>query len=502
MIDRKGPIRCTAGDGASSRPVLIVTQRRHSLAVSTQTRRYAGDVAGKGNTLTQSEARGAKKPEFAPYLFLEIECERPLVGPARHLLAELECVRLGRGPRRTARVSSDGVLDLVLPDGWMSEAHAELRRQNGRWTVHDLRSKNGTLVDGERIETADLPDQTLFQLGRTFFSFRSKLPVWGAAHLEGEDLPRGPSGLATLSYQFGDVLLRSRAVATTRVPVLLHGESGSGKEVLARAIHTWSGRGGVFVAVNCGAIPRNLVESELFGHRKGAFSGAERDRPGLLRTSDGGTLFLDEIGDLPLTAQAALLRALQEKEVLPVGGTRPERLDLRVVAATHRDLDRMVRDGIFRHDLLARLDGVVLELTPLRDRPEDVSLLIATLLRRLSPERPDVKLSPEAARSLLEYDWPLNVRELEQALAGGLALSGVGSIEREHLPPALRKSPAEVPQRELTSDEMRHRDELIALLREHRGNLSAVARAVGKGRTQVVRWVGRYGLDAAAYRSG
>jgi len=463
--------------------------------------RYSRDVAGKGATLSQSEARGAKRSDYAPYLFLEIECERPLLGPARFLLAELESVWLGRGPHRMARVQGSGVLELLLPDGWISEAHAELRRQNGRWTVRDLGSKNGTLVDGERIQTADLPDQTQFQLGRTFFSFRSKLPVWGPAHLEGEDLPRGPSGLATLSYQFADVLFRGRAAATTRVPVLLHGESGSGKEVLARAIHTWSGRGGEFVAVNCGAIPQNLVESELFGHRKGAFSGAERDRPGLLRTSDGGTLFLDEIGDLPLTAQAALLRALQEREVLPVGGTRPEPLDLRVVAATHRDLHQRIRDGTFRQDLLSRLDGVVLELPPLRDRPEDVPLLIATLLRKLSPERPDVKLSPEAARSLLEYDWPLNVRELEQALAGALALSGLGTIKREHLPPALRNTPAEIPQPELTNDEIRHRDELIVLLREHRGNLSAIARVIGKGRTQVVRWIRRYGVDAAAYRS-
>ena len=134
-------------------------------------------------------------------------------------------------------------------------------------------------------------------------------------------------------------------------------------------------------------------------------------------------------------------------------------------------------------------------------RPEDIPLLIATLLPKLSPERPDVKLSPEAARSLLEYDWPMNVRELEQALAGALALSGVGTIKREHLPPALRNPLAEVPQPELTNDEVRHRDELIALLREHRGNLSAVARAIGKGRTQVVRWVGRYGVNTAAYRS-
>jgi transcriptional regulator with PAS, ATPase and Fis domain len=400
-----------------------------------------------------------------------------------------------------ARVAGAGVLDLELPDAWMSQAHAELRRQKDRWSVRDLGSKNGTLVYGERIETVDLRDRTLIQLGRTFLRFRSKLPAWGPANLEGEDLARGPSGLATLSHQFAEVLERSRAAAQGRVPILLQGESGTGKEVLARAIHTWSGRSGAFVAVNCGAIPQNLVESELFGHRKGAFSGAERDRPGLLRTSDAGTLFLDEIGDLPLIAQAALLRALQESEVVPVGATRPERLDLRVVAATHRDLDAMVRDRTFRHDLLARLHGVVLELTPLRDRREDVSLLIAILLRKLSPDRIDVKLSPEAARSLLEYEWPLNVRELEQAVAGALVLSGDGPIAREHLPAALREPPSEPPQRQLTVDEMRHRDELIALLREHRGNLSSVARAVGKARTQVVRWVGRYGLNAAAYRS-
>src|SRR6266851_8160791 len=452
-------------------------------------------MAGTGETLTHHKTSGTKAA-FAPYLFLEIECERPMAGPARHLLAELECVQLGRGPQRAARAAGDGVLELVLPDGWMSKAHAELRREKDHWTVRDLGSKNGTLVDGELVQAADLQDKTLIQLGRTFFRFRSKLPTWGAANLEAEALPRGPRGLATFSHQFGEVLQRSSVVAKGRVPVLLQGESGTGKEVLARAIHTWSGRDGEFVAVNCGAIPQNLVESELFGHRKGAFSGAERDRSGFLRTSDGGTLFLDEIGDLPLAAQAALLRALQESEVLPVGATQPERVDLRVVAATHRDLDQMVREGTFRHDLLARLHGVVLELTPLRDRPEDIPLLIATLLRRLSPESSEVKLSPEAAQSLLEYDWPLNVRGLEQALAGALALSGAGTIAREHLPAALRKPLNEAPQRQLTVDEVRHRDELIALLREHRGNLSAVARAVGKGRTQVVRWVSRYGLNA------
>src|SRR5262249_47295082 len=155
-----------------------------------------------------------------------------------------------------------------------------------------------------------------------------------------------------------------------------------------------------------------LVESELFGHRKGAFSGATADRLGFVRQADGGTLFLDEIGDLPPGAQAKLLRGLQEAQVVPVGGDRAVGVDLRVVSATNKHLGRMARSGSFRHDLLARLDGVRLQLPPLRDRREDVPLLISTLLGRLASDRTDVKLAPEAAQLLLEYAWPLNIREL------------------------------------------------------------------------------------------
>src|SRR5262249_12576279 len=255
------------------------------------------------------------------------ECERPLVGPARHQLAGVNSVRLGRGAQRLARIFGDQILELALPDGWMSRGHAELRWHQDHWSIRDLGSKNGTRVDGERIQAAELQDGALIQLGRTFFRFRSKLPASASWNPQSKDSLPGTGGLATLSHHFAAVLQRSRAAARARVPVLLQGESGTGKEVLARAIHTWSERVGEFVAVNCGGIPQNLVEAELFGHRKGAFSGAERDRPGLLRSSDGGTLFLDEIADLPLSAQAALLRALQEREVLPVGGTRPEPLN-------------------------------------------------------------------------------------------------------------------------------------------------------------------------------
>ncbi len=222
-------------------------------------------------------------------------------------------------------------------------------------------------MDGEVVRSADLADESLAQVGRTFFTFRSSVPARGPRYVEAADLPGSGSGLATLSPAFEDLLLRARAVAASPVSVVLRGESGVGKEVLAHAIHAWSGRRGAFVPVNCGAIAQELVESELFGHLKGAFSGAVRDHPGLIRSSDGGTLFLDEVGDLPLPAQAALLRVLQQREVLPVGATRAHPVDLRLVAATHRDLPRMAAEGTFRHDLLARLEAVLIVLPPLRE---------------------------------------------------------------------------------------------------------------------------------------
>src|SRR4030095_12305973 len=191
----------------------------------------------------------------------------------------------------------------------------------------------------------------------------------------------------------------------------------------------------------------------------------------------------------------------QESEVLPIGGHRPQALDLRVLAATHRDLDQLVRENEFRHDLLARLEGVTLDLPPLRDRREDLGLLISLLLRNFAPERRDVRLTPAAAQTLLGYRWPLNIRELEQALSGALALSGAGPIDLAPLPPDAGGRPDEEPPRERTPDEARHRDELVVLLREHHGNMSAVARVLGKGRTQIVRWVTRYGIDVRAFGS-
>ncbi|HET9158073.1 MAG TPA: sigma 54-interacting transcriptional regulator, partial [Myxococcaceae bacterium] len=386
----------------------------------------------KGDTFSLTVDDGKGEARRAAQLFLELECDRPLAGPARWKLSGVDRAYLGRGASRRARVEGPS-LNIEIPDGWMSVEHAALRREDGRWIARDQRSKNGMLVDGQAAEEVELSDGALLQLGHTFFRFRTDLPAVEPFNVDPQAGPDGIGPLSTCSHAFAVILERAAAVAPGRVPVLLMGESGTGKEVLARSIHVQSGRKGAMVAVNCGAIPPNLVEAELFGHKKGAFSGAMQDRVGLVRSSDGGTLFLDEIGDLPLTAQAAFLRVLQEAEVVPVGGTRPEPLDLRVIAATHHDLKRSVREGKFRHDLLARLEGITLKVPPLRDRSEDIPLLLVLLLRRLAPERPDVKFTPAAAQVILSHDWPLNVRELEQALAAALALSRTGLIDLAHL---------------------------------------------------------------------
>jgi transcriptional regulator with PAS, ATPase and Fis domain len=285
------------------------------------------------------------------------------------------------------------------------------------------------------------------------------------------------------------------------VPIVLRGATGTGKEVIARAIHAASGRGGPLVAVNCGALPDELVESELFGYRKGAFSGALEDRPGLMRSADGGTLLLDEIADLPLATQAVLLRVLQQHEVLPLGASRPVPVDLRVIAASHRDLEAEVSAGRFREDLLARLAGLTAVVPSVAERREDLGILIAALLGRL-PDPASIRFSVDAGRALVRYGWPRNVRELEQAVGAAVALASSGMIDLAHLPATVgdhTSTPAvDAP---LSPADAARREQLLGLLTTHKGNIAAVARAMGVARMQIHRWLERYDLDVTAYRS-
>src|SRR6266478_2099227 len=454
-------------------------------------------------TITQTHEGRSGPGKGQPYLFLTLRCDRPLEGGARFSFQGADQVNIGRGSalqleRQQGETTS---IRISVPDGRMSSRHARLQRVLGAWVIEDADSKNGTFVDGKRVTSSPLADDALVELGHSFFVFREALPRAEPALLEQRALKPSPRGMATLSPVVAVELERVTTFARSQVPVLISGETGTGKELIASAIHELSGRPGPFVAVNCGAIAPNLLESELFGHRKGAFTGAIDDRAGLVRSSDHGTLLLDEIGDLAPPAQATLLRVLQESEVMPVGATRPVKIDLRVVAATHRDLAALAARELFRPDLLARLDGAMISLPRLRDRREDFGVIAAALIEKSAGDAASsVTFSADAARLMLLHDWPLNVRELEKCLASALVLAQDGRIELEHLPEVVRTPPKQPSSPEPVREQDQHlREELMKQLRENGGNVTAVARSMGKARTQVQRWLRRFEIDPGSF---
>jgi hypothetical protein len=385
----------------------------------------------------------------APHLFLALVCDRPEVPSVRLSLRAIDRVSIGRGDLQRGHAplarSSQSQLALTVPDDRMSTTHATLRRVMGTWMVEDSGSRNGTLINGRRVQREPLSDGDVIELGHSFFLFRtSLLPPSGApAILYSSEVRPAATGLETLLPSVALNFLRAEAVARSNIPLVIRGETGTGKEVLASAIHALSGRQGPFVPVNCGALSSSLVQSELLGHCKGAFAEATDDRPGFVRSAQGGTLFLDVVEDLPPAAQPLLLRVLQEAEVLPLGAARPVKVDVRVLAATQRNLDALAEEQHFRSDLLARLSGVTLELPPLRERREDLGLLIRALLRRqLGDAAGRIRFTCEAARALFLHRWPLNVRELENALQAAVVFAGSEPIGLRHLPAAMNRSPS------------------------------------------------------------
>jgi two-component system response regulator AtoC len=293
-----------------------------------------------------------------------------------------------------------------------------------------------------------------------------------------------------------------RKVAPTDTTVLVQGETGTGKELLARAVHELSGRSsGPFIAVNCAGLAEGVLESELFGHVRGAFTGATGDRAGLFAAADGGTLFLDEVGDVSLALQQRLLRVLQEREVTPVGSSRPRAVDVRVVAATHRNLRAEVDAGRFREDLYYRLDVFRIEVPPLRDRRSDLPLLVEAALVRLrersAAPAPSV-CSPLAMRLLRAHSWPGNVRELFAVVESAAIRAAGPRIEAQHLPPAIRDpggsggSPTEGRYRAGGDDD--ERSAIVAALRETGGSRSRAAALLGMSRTTLWRRMREFGL--------
>ncbi len=306
------------------------------------------------------------------------------------------------------------------------------------------------------------------------------------------------------SRRFNDVLKLADTVAPSDSTVLISGESGTGKEVLARYLHERSERGdGPFVSINCGALPETLLESELFGHTKGSFTGAVRDKQGLFVAAKGGTFFLDEVGEMSPATQVKLLRAVQEREVIPVGATETVPIDVRIIAATNRDLEEEIRRGAFRSDLYYRLNVITLHLPPLRDRADDVPILVDYFLQRFSKNRGrgSIRLAEETLSILQSYDWPGNVRELENALERAVVLTPEGEEVRPGTLPTRITERAVTP---LVSDrlppnptlEIIERAYIYWVLQSEGGNKSRAAEVLGIDPSTLYRKLMRYGMEA------
>jgi DNA-binding NtrC family response regulator len=298
-------------------------------------------------------------------------------------------------------------------------------------------------------------------------------------------------------------------VAETNANVLITGESGTGKEVVAKAVHRKSRRASsAFQVIDCTAIPDSLFESVLFGHVKGAFTGAVNDQPGLLRQADGGTAFFDEVGELPLTLQSKLLRVIQEQTFTPVGKHSLVRIDTRFLCATNRDLESEVNTGRFRQDLFYRLAVIHLEIPPLRERGQDILLLARHFLRELQQSGVKPKeLSPEAEMCLLRYSWPGNVRELRNAIERGVVMARSEQILPSDLPGAVHNPPSIETRLEATQGSSRidalqdaERDYLIGLLQKNSGNVARSAKEAGMSRQGLHKLLKKHAIDAAEYR--
>jgi len=310
------------------------------------------------------------------------------------------------------------------------------------------------------------------------------------------------SGIVFRSSQMAELLAEARMVAASDASVLIRGESGTGKEVLAQAIHRASPRAkGPFIAINCGAIPEQLLESELFGHLKGAFTGAGNSRVGLIQAANGGTLFLDEIGDMPLSLQVKLLRVLQERVVRPVGATQAESVDVRLISATHRDLEVAMAQGQFREDLYYRLDVVALSLPRLDERREDIPLLAAHFVHLVAGKygKPISGFAPDALEALATAAWPGNVRQLYNVVEQSCALTSTPLIPLSLVQRALRVPTMEA----LSYAEAKQRFErnyLVQLLKLTDGNVADAARIADRNRTEFYRLLQKYDLTPAMFR--
>lgn len=403
---------------------------------------------------------------------------------AFHPVSELlgRVVRVPSGGLRFGRDHTDARLELHK-DRRMSRSHAEVLRIRGQLVVHDLKSRNGTWVNGERVQHASLVPGDVVRVGSVAMVVRPE-PAMAPV----------PEELVGAGAAFGELCRQIDAFGPRPSVVLVEGEAGVGKGLVARALHAASARSGPFVTFDCGAVAPGVMHSELFGHRAGAFSGAASRRAGLVEQARGGTLFLDEVGDASPELQRSLLRLLEEGDYRPVGSDRPRRADVRVIAATNRDLDARVEREEFRFDLLTRLRRLRIRVPPLRERIEDVPMLALHFARKRA-ER-SVLLHRQLAFALLRHDWPGNVRELDAVMERAVVEAGNDRTLR-YLPSLLPEdspTPPTPPRRRrstpLAFTGVRPSpEELGRTLRKNGGNVTHAARDLGVARHTLYRWL-------------
>jgi DNA-binding NtrC family response regulator len=395
-------------------------------------------------------------------------------------------VLLGRGT---------AVFDVPFDDPRMSLQHAEIRLDNGVAMVRDLGSASGTGLNGEPLQgTHELVQGDVLRMGDTLVVYSR----WAGAD-EAEPSAGAEPELTGTSASIAAIRRSVDAVAPHRRTVVVTGETGTGKEIVARQVHRRSGRPGPFVAVSCGAFTEGLLASELFGHVRGAFTGAVQDQQGLFRSARGGTLLLDDVAEIPLSLQPTLLRVLETWQVRPVGSTRDVDVDVRVVATTNRELLAMVQEGLFRSDLYARLAQWTIRLPPLRERREDIPALTSALLGRC--DAPGRSLTPDLQEALLIHDWPMNVRWLFNVLSVAAITTPSGALALgEEVREALRKDlpgSAAVPHREVQALD---KAGLEALLGRFHGRVAEMARHLGITRPKLYRLLWAEGLEPEQFR--
>jgi DNA-binding NtrC family response regulator len=429
----------------------------------------------------------------------EASTEQP-VGRLRLLvLWESRSVVVDLPPQGELRIGRAMQADVVVEDASVSRNHVAVEVSAGAILIRDLGSQNGTKINGRKLasgETSPFRPGMLAEIGRAVIVLQPRDAT--APSTIDAPLAELPGLVVAGEGPMRQLYRLVSHVAESKISVLLLGETGVGKERVAEAVHRWSPRkDGPLVRLNCAALPETLLESELFGHEKGAFTGAIAAKKGLVEAAHGGTLFLDEIGEMPLSTQAKLLRVLEAREVLPVGGREPRAVDIRLVAATHRDLDAAMRTGTFRADLFYRINGVSIAIPPLRARVSEIADLATMFAARACDEagRRPVRLSNETLAALRAHAWPGNVRELKNVVERAVALCKADVIEPDHLLEPKLAATSEPRTASLGTDLSEiEKARILDALERFGGNQSQVARELGIPRRTLVRRLKEYGL--------